>query len=174
MLEEDEIKQLTQILKRTFALPITKSTYNEIQRSIFKAVDENVDRANEVLVSLLGGEVKKDNDNSPDSPTQDFLDEFSVQVRLAKDIYERGEFLNFISSEVINARNNVLFSNFIHKLDGNQFQFLTDPEGIVQLASHFLGRVEEIKRIDKSKRFIKNKKEDLQNLKERLEHILED
>ncbi len=168
MLEKKDIDQLRQVFRRIFSLPVTRSSFKEIQRSIFTAVGEDKNKANEVLDALLNGE----QDKSSSSNFQELIEEFGVRTRLAREVLERGEFINFLSSDLINPGQHILFVNFIRRIDGQEFQFLTEPEGIVYLLKHFLGRIEEIQRIDKSKEFIKNQANDLKELKDKLDKLI--
>lgn len=93
MLEEDEVNQLKLLLTRIFAMPITKSTFKEIQSGIYKVANENVDRANKVLETFLSGSTAKEIENL--NPVfQELFDKYSIPIRLSKDILERGDFLS--------------------------------------------------------------------------------
>jgi hypothetical protein len=169
MLEDQDLRQLTLNLKRIFSFPLTKLTFKEIQRSIFTTVREDKDKANQVLESLLNGIPSQA--NQPDSPFNQFIEEYTLPTRLARDVLEKGEFISFLSSDLVNPPH-PLFINQLRRMDGEEFQFLTEPEGIIHLLKHFLGRIEELHRLDKSKTFIKAHSPELRLIKDKLDKLL--
>lgn len=167
MLEDKEVNLLTQILDRIFSFPITKMTFKEVQRNVFTVVGEDREKANQVLKALVTGQLAKDSSNA----FRNFVEEFGVRARLSRDVLEKGEFINFLSSDLINP-SNPLFVNQIRRMDGQEFQFLTEPEGILHLIRHFIGRVEEFNKADQSKNFIKNHAGELEEIKNDLDKLM--
>lgn len=168
MIEETQLTTLKNSLKRVFSLPITRSTFKEVQSTIFNTVERDQDKANLLIESFLNGTSKES--ESPE--IQDVVNEFSIPIRLSRDILEKGEFINFMSSDLLKQGNKALFTNYVRRVDGEHFQFFAEPEGIIRLLEHFTGRLEEIGRVDKSNRFLKAHNEDLEKLKERIEELL--
>lgn len=168
MLEEQEARHLEQAFNRIFSFPITKLTFKEIQRSVFTVTKENRDKANQVLEAFLTGNSKQEDQ---DQAFKELADQFSAKVRLARDVLEKGEFISFLSSDLINPTH-PLFINQVRRIDGEEFQFLTEPEGIIHLLKHFIGRVEELQRIDKTKAFMKHQSNELKSIRDRLDQLI--
>lgn len=166
-MEQAQLLQLREALKRIFSFPITNITFKELQTTIFTILNQDRDLSNEVLNTLLNGNVQQE--NKPFLKT--LADEFSVQARLSKDILEKGEFINFMSSDLLRQGDLALFTNQLRRLDGETFHFFSDPEGIVRIIEHFIGRLEEIGRVDKSKKFIKEHETNIKKLRERLKGL---
>lgn len=174
MINSEQLKLVKNSLKRIFSLPITRSTFKEVQSTIFNAVDRDQDNANSLLESLMTGEMKQNGETPPESrqTMESLIDEFCIPTRLSRDILEKGEFINFMSSDLLRQGNTALFTNYVRRVDGEQFQFFAEPEGFIRLLEHFTGRLEEIQRIDKSKKFLKGHAEELEKLKERIDQLI--
>jgi hypothetical protein len=170
MLEEHEAQQLYQAFKRIFSLNISKSTFKEVQRTIYTATKENREKTEQIVEVLLNG--PNYSVERIDSNFKKIIEEFGAPVRLARDVIERGDFISFLSSDLIAPSDRPLFINFIRRVDGEELQFLTEPEGVIHLIKHFIARLEELKRFDPDKKFAPEQTRDLQKLKERLENVL--
>lgn len=168
LLEEQDVNHLGQIFRRIFAFPVSRITFKEVQRSVFSLTKEDRDRANQIMDALLTGESKQD--KSPGM--QALINDFTPLIRLSKDVLEKGEFISFLSSDLVNP-SHPLFINQIRRIDGQEFQFLTEPEGVVHLLKHFVRRIEELQRMDKSNGFFKNQSNEIKTLCERLEKLAE-
>lgn len=166
LLQEQDIDHLGQAFKRIFAFPVSRISFKEVQRSIFMIAKEDRDKANQIMDALLNGEAKQD--KNPD--LQDLINEFTPLVRLSKDVLEKGEFISFLSSDLVNP-SHPLFINQIRRIDGQEFQFLAEPEGIVHLLKHFVRRIEELQRMDKGNQFFKNQATELKELRNRLDKL---
>lgn len=159
-----EILPLQQALRRIFALPISRSTFREIQSALIRITEGNRELAQTYLDLLTKGETK-------DTPSQyaEIIEEFHIRTRLALEVLEKGDFLNFLSSDIAQAGQQVYFINRIRKVDGGEFQFLTDPDSILQVTEHFAHRLVELK--EGNKEFgetLKPRLIVLQNLMEKL------
>lgn len=169
MLEETQVKQLMGAFKRIFSLPITKSTFKELQTAIFNILQQDQDKSTTVIESLLNGEAAQ---GIKQGKFQDFIEEFSIPTRMSRDILEKGEFINFMSSDLVRQGNKALFINYVRRVDGEHFQFFAEPEGVIRLLEHFTGRLEEISRADKSNKFLEGHSEELKRLRDRFEKLV--
>lgn len=170
MIEENQIIQLKKGLQRVFAFPISYTTFKEMQTTVFSLVNQSEEKANEVLHALLSGEIKKSEGESKNTLST-LVDEFGIPARLSRDVLEKGEFINFMSSDLLRQGDRALFTNHVRRVDGACFRFFSEPEGILRLLEHFTGRLEELNRGDKNKVFLKGYKEELRRLKERIEAL---
>ncbi|MBA3720963.1 MAG: DUF5414 family protein [Parachlamydiaceae bacterium] len=174
MIQEEQLQKMKRALQRVFSLPITRSTFKEIQTTVFTFTSQDKDDANMVLEAILSGEVKLDGKSKEKvngKLLKEIVDEYCIPTRLSKDVLEKGEFINFMSSDMLRQGNAILFTNDIRRVDGEHFQFFSEPEGIIRLIEHFTGRLEEINRLDNAKEFLKGHSNELLALKDRYEKL---
>ncbi len=144
MVTKDQVIQLRANLQRIFALKISRTTFRETQNAILAAVQGDTEAANKVFEALLKGEVGKVADKDGTPILQGLIDDFCIAMRLSKDVYERGEFLQVITSDRASSQQQSLFVNRIRRIDGNEFQFVSDVDSTLSLLQHFVGRLNEL------------------------------
>lgn len=173
VVNEKELSQLTKNLQRIFSMNIMRSTFREVQNAILSATEGNKETANTLFETLLLGEVK-DGVIAPKSKDslKLIIDKYSIPIRLSKEVYERGDFVNIITSDLLTQANRVVFLNRIRRVDGEEFQFITDPESTFNLLQHFLARVQDLNKSEDSKKIIASHKKDLQELKSKIEQLI--
>jgi len=164
MLNKEQNKILNQMLQRIYAMPITKATLREVQNAAMLAVNGNTNQANALLEALITGEIKKNEADQNDPALQKLVDEYCVLVGLARDVYEKGEFINNVYSDVLPQPNQVIFVNRFKRIDGEEFQFLSDSGSTFQVANHFVNRLKEIENTDSFKLVCKSHQENLKDL----------
>jgi hypothetical protein len=172
MFDEEKVAALYREFKRIFAMPITPSTYRELQNSVVTIGKGDNENANVFFESVLRGQVKDVEQNGQSESLRRLVEEFSIPTRVAKDVNERGEFLNLITSDTVPNPQQLVFLTRLRRIDGAEFRFVTDPDSILHLIQHFIGRFQEINRLDKSRKIIKGCKQELTNLKEKLEDLI--
>ena len=145
-INKKDLPVLQQNLRRIFAMPISRSTYREVQSALIRVTDGNRELAQTYLECLTKGESKDHH-----ALLHEIINEFHTPTRVALEILEKGDFLNFLSSDIAQTGQQVYFINRIRKVDGQEFQFLTDPESILQVTEHFAHRLLELK--ERSKEF---------------------
>lgn len=164
MLNKEQTTLIDQSLTRIFALPITRSTYREIQNAILRSLDGSREKTQFLLEMLFKG-------NVVDDPVlKEIVDHYSVKTRLARDVMERGDFISLLTSDITKANDKALLINRIRRVDGDEFQFLTDSDNTLNILEHFIGRLQEIKNQDPS--FSKNNKNRLKQLSDELKTLL--
>ena len=67
-------------------------------------------------------------------------------ARLAKEVFERGEFVNIITSDLVTQEEQFAFVNRLRRIDGEEFVFMSDPQNTVHLVTHFVGRLYELEK----------------------------
>lgn len=164
MLNKEQTTLIDQSLTRIFALPITRSTYREIQNAILRSLDGSREKTQFILEMLFKG-------NVVDDPVlKEIVQHYSVKTRLARDVMERGDFISLLTSDITKANDKALLINRIRRVDGDEFQFLTDSDNTLNILEHFIGRLQEIKNQDPS--FSKNYKNRLKQLSDDLKTLL--
>lgn len=173
MVNEKELTHLSKNLQRIFSMNIMRSTFREVQNAILAATEGNKDNANALFESLMIGEVKDGvvHTKAKDS-LKGIIEKYTIPIRLSKEVAERGDFVNIITSDLLAQPNRVVFLNRIRRVDGEEFQFITDPESTFNLLQHFLGRVQDLDKSEGSKKVIESHKADLQALKQKIEELI--
>lgn len=159
-------------MKRIFAMKITRSTFRELQNVILSCVDQNKDLANFFFETLLTGQIKGTIPNEKHREIlEDVIKSFTIPARLAKEVYERGEFVNIITSDLISQQEQRAFLNCIRRIDGEEFRFMSDPQNTLHLVQHFIGRLYELQNDEKGKEGLEKFKKELNLLGERLKQL---
>lgn len=155
--------------QRILMLPLTRSSFRQMQNVIFQAVNGSRDEASAVLEALLSGQ---DKNGKGEAHFQDFIDKYAVSTGVAREVAERGEFVSLVTSDIINHPQMPIFGNRIRRVDGKEFDFVTDAESTLQLLQHFSIRLQEMDKADKSKNVLKGLKSELSTLKNRIEELI--
>ncbi len=156
MLELSNIDSIRNGLKRIFSMRITRSTFREIQNEINIAVKFKETLAQQVLTAFLDESTSGIKFAGKGfNPFKQLISDFSIQIQVAKNIHEKGEFVNFITSDTLNRQQNVTFFNRIRRIDGLEYEFATDPGTTLQLMQHFLDKIKEIAslKVDKNTQY---------------------
>lgn len=172
MINETKIDNLGRAFKRLFALPISRSSFREIQNNIIKVMEGNQDDSNEVFSALINGGINLDQEKAPFAGhLKNLINDYSAQVNIAKDIFERAEFVSLLITDILPHQNQILFANHIKRVDGQEIHFITDLESSIQVVNHFLTRVAEAEKNENAKTVFKRHKQDLQALKQKIESL---
>ena len=170
MLNESTVTRIRSSLQRIFSMKITRSTFREVQNAIISASGDNKDQVNDVFESFLTGKAKDKiaKGKSLDS-LKSIIDEFSIPIRLSKEVHERGEFVNIITSDTLTQGERIAFLNRVRRIDGEEFHFVTDPESTIHLLNHFVGRLQELDKADQTKEILTAHRDDLLQLRDKIE-----
>lgn len=159
-------------LKRIFAMHITRSTFRELQNVILACCNNSQEIANFLFETLLTGQIKGNITNEKHRETlEDCIKFFTIPARLAKEIYERGEFINIITSDLMTQGEESAFLNRVRRIDGEEFTFLSDPANTLNLVQHFIGRLQELSKNPKAKELLDKHKNEISVLGERLKQL---
>ena len=169
MFEENTLKLLNNGLQRVFAMPVTRSTFREIQTVVITSVKNDKEIATTIFEAFFTGKIDtKIVEGNYNDEFRLLLNQFAILVRLAKEVYERGEFVNIITSDTLSHEEKTVFLNRIRRIDGNEFQFITDPESTIHILHHFTNRLQEMHKNDQLKQNLTKHKEELTALKEKI------
>lgn len=159
-------------LKRIFALNVTRSTFREIQNVILNCTNQNKTLSNLLFEMLLTGTIPEGMGNEKQKEIlEDIVKDFTIPARLSKEIYERGDFINIITSDAVSQKDQFAFINRLRRIDGEEFTFMTDPESTLHLIQHFIGRLSELEKVPKSKELLDKYKGVLVQLSDKLKQL---
>lgn len=159
-------------MRRIFAMKITRSTYREIQNVILTCANQNKEIANFLFETLLTGQVKGEIPNEKHLEIlEEVIKNFTIPARLSKEVHERGEFINIITSDMVSQEEQFAFLNRVRRIDGEEFVFLSDTQNTIHLATHFIGRLMELEKNSKAKAEIDKFKKELSLMAERLKQM---
>lgn len=159
-------------MRRIFAMKISRSTFRELQNVILNCVNQNKDLANFLFETLLTGQIKGEVANEKHQEIlEEVIKNFTIPARLAKEVHERGEFVNIITSDMVSQEDHYAFLNRIRRIDGDEFVFMSDPKNTVDLVNHFVGRLYEMAKNPKAKNELEEFKKELNMLGERLKQL---
>lgn len=159
-------------MRRIFAMKISRSTYREIQNVILNCANQNKELANFLFETLLTGQLKNEITNEKHREIlEDVIKNFTIPARLAKEVAEKGEFINIITSDLVNSEEHFAFVNRLRRVDGEEFVFMSDSQNTVHLVSHFVGRLYEMAKNPKVGAELEPFKKELTLLGERLKQL---
>lgn len=174
MIDEKKVQQLDMAFQRILTLPLSKSSFRQMQNAILFCLEGDRDAATGLLEALLRG--TSDNQAgkaAQDANMQKLIDRFSLQIGVAREVSERGDFLSIVTSDIINHPEMPLFGNRIRRVDGQEFDFITNAESAIQLLQHFSSRLQEMEKLEKSREVLKGAKKELISLKSRIEQLIQ-
>lgn len=169
MLNEAMIHHIEAVLKRIFSIKITRSTIREVQNGLMACTKNDRELSQDLFEAIISGQLQQGFASHPQIEfLKKLLAEFTIPLRVAKEVFERGEFVSMVTSDMITNENEVAFVNRVKRIDGEEFSFLTDPLSTLHLLHHFTARVQEL---EKNKDLLHAMKSDLVSLKDKLEAL---
>ena len=167
-------KQKTTVLgeqfQRIFTLPLTRSTFRELQNAILIAAEGDQEKANIFLAALLE---KKDPDTRVmDMRLHELIQQFSVPARVAKEVHERGEAMSMMTSDMSVQGENVIFSTRIRRIDGSDFHFVADAAGFLQVLHHYVSRFVDATRTEVGQKIVSSQKGTLIAIRDLLDKLI--
>lgn len=170
MITKEQIDKLDTMLKRIFALPISRMTLREMQNAISTVIPEKQDVAQALYESLLAGEIQGSLKTKNEAPLNSLVGAYSAHSRIAREVAEKGEFMNSFSCEPFRQGNQVYFINRMRRIDGQEYHFLSSPDINLRLARMFIQRLNELKGM--GAQFDSRIKDEIANIKKDLDLLL--
>lgn len=160
-------------LKRIFALKVSRTTFREVQNVILSCTNQEKQLANILFEMLLTGSIPEHLGNeSQQEILEDIVKLFTIPTRLAKEVYERGDFVNIITSDAVNhQQEQFAFVNRVRRIDGDEFTFMTDTESTIHLIQHFVSRLAELEKSPKSKELLSLQKSALNAISDKIKQL---
>ncbi|MCH9608536.1 MAG: hypothetical protein S4CHLAM45_11140 [Chlamydiales bacterium] len=159
-------------LRRIFAMKITRSTFRELQNVILNCANQNKELANYLFETLLTGQIKgKLNNEKHQEILEEIIKNFTIPARLCKEVYERGEFINVVTSDLVTQQEDCALLNRLRRIDGEEFIFLADPQNTIHLLQHFVGRLKDFEAQPKGKEAMQKLKKELSVIGDRLKQF---
>jgi len=159
-------------LRRIFAMKITRSTFRELQNVILSCANQNKDIANFLFETLLTGQIRASipNENHREI-LEELIKDFTIPARLAKEVYEQGDFINIITSDLLSQQDQYAFINRLRRIDGEEFTFMSNPQNTLHLLQHFAGRLLELEKAPKGKEELDKFRKELGLVADRLKQL---
>lgn len=158
-------------LKRIFAMKVGRSTFRELQNVVMTITNNDKTLANFLFETLFNGQIKEGVNEQQSELLEDIIKDFTIPARLSKEIYERGEFINMITSDLVGQHEEVAFLNRLRRIDGEEFLFLADPQNVIHILQHFVGRLHEIEKAPPGKGKLDKHKKELALLADHLKQL---
>ncbi|MCX6994508.1 MAG: DUF5414 family protein [Chlamydiae bacterium] len=169
MLNELMIHNIEAILKRIFCQKITRSTIREVQNGFMACTKNDQELSRDLLETVLSGTLQGGFSSHPLSDNiKKIISEFTIPLRVAKEVFERGEFISMVTSDILKNEGEIAFVNRIKRVDGEEFSFISDPASTLHLLHHFTARLKEF---EQNKDLLQAMKGDLIAIKEKLEAL---
>ena len=177
MLTEHLVNELNLQLQRIFCLPITRSTFREMQNVIFTLAQQNQEKANLYFEVLLSGTMKDGAiADTAKEKMRAIIERYTIPARMAKEVFERGEFVAGMTSDVVfdnETGQNALIITRIRRIDGQELQVVNNTQTTLFTIQHHIDRLRELSAHEKGKEQFKYLKEQINQLKQNLTQIAE-
>ena len=158
-------------LKRIFATPIGYTTFREFQNVVFNCSQGQQELANFLFEMLINGKLLQELPAGQKQSAQSLIVQFMMLIRVAKDIHERGEFINFITSDMLAQQERCDFLNRLARVDGQEFLLMTDVQNTCHLIRHLLSRLLEAQKNPIGEKNLQEIQEDLVSLRAHFEEL---
>ena len=158
-------------LKRIFATPIGYTTFREFQNVVFNCSQGQQELANFLFEMLINGKILQELPAGQKQSAQSLIVQFMMLIRVAKDIHERGEFINFITSDMLAQQERCVFLNRLARVDGQEFLLMTDVQNTCHLIRHLLSRLLEAQKNPIGEKNLQEIQEDLVSLRAHFEEL---
>jgi hypothetical protein len=175
MIDAKKMQQLDFAFQRILTLPVSKSSFRQMQNAILFCLEGDREAATLLLDALLGAEAENEQAKMAvkEPALQKLIERYALPLSVAREVSERGDFLSIVTSDVISHPEMPLFGNRIRRVDGQEFDFITNSESAVQLLHHFSSRLQEMERLEKSRNVLKGLKKELVSLKNRIDQLIQ-
>lgn len=173
MIDAKKLQQLDQAFQRILTLPVSKSSFRQMQNAILFCMEGDRESASKLLEALLTGKGDLLNNAKPEPSLQKLIERYSLPIGVAREVSERGDFLSIVTSDIISHPEMPLFGNRIRRVDGQEFDFITNAESAIQLLHHFSARLAEMEKLEKSREVLKGHKNELVSLKNRIDQLIQ-
>lgn len=173
MIDAKKLQQLDLAFQRILTLPVSKSSFRQMQNAILFCLEGDREAASKLLETLLTGKSENQNGSKSEPALHKLIERYSLPIGVAREVSERGDFLSIVTSDIISHPEMPLFGNRIRRVDGQEFDFITNAESAIQLLHHFSARLQEMEKLEKSREVLKGFKKELTALKTRIDQLIQ-
>lgn len=159
-------------LKRVFATKIGYTTFREVQNVIFGCTENDQNLANFVFEMLINGKLPSELNPSQTKNAHALISAFMIPIRVAKEVHEKGEFINFITSDMLIQQEKCTFLNRLARIDGEEFLLMADIQNTTHLIRHFISRLLEAQKHVVGQQNLAEIKDDLSSLRNYLDELI--
>lgn len=170
MIDKQKLDLLDHQFQRIFIIPVTKSSFRELQNAVMAAMEGNIEKTNNFLQALVTGDAS--GAKIHDAGLREFIKKFSFPTRIAKEVHDRGEVLGMITSDMGIQGDNVIFSCRLRRIDGAEFHYITEMEGLLHVVEHYVARFEAGAQTDKGRPIAAKYKQRLAKLQQMLAKLV--
>lgn len=170
-LSREQTANFKNYLKRLFGLPIQRTTIREFHSNLARFVHGDEKLLKDMMEAFIKGTLPAD--LQAKEHLRNLIEEFSPLVRLAKDVHDRGDFLNFVTSDQISYEDRIVFNHYIRSVDGTEARFVTDIPTLVQLIHHLSQRLADASDAELSQKALEDLKPILKDIQTKTAHTLE-
>lgn len=171
-LEDNVFLLLEGNLKRIFATPIGYTTFREFQNVVFNCANGQQEVATFLFEMLINGKLTQELPSLQKQASQSLIAEFMMPIRVAKDVHERGEFINFITSDMLAQQERCIFLNRLSRVDGQEFLLMTDIQNTCHLVRHLLARLLEAQKNPVGEKNLQEIQDDVIALKHHFDELM--
>lgn len=170
-LSREQTAHFRNYLKRLFGLPVQRTTIREFHSNLARFVQGDEKMLKTMMEAFLSGTLPVD--LQAKEHLRNLIEEFSPQVRLAKDVHDRGDFLNFVTSDQISYEDRIVFNHYMRAVDGTESRFVTDIPTLVQLIHHLSQRLSDASDAELSQKALEDLKPLLKDTQAKIAHTIE-
>lgn len=168
-------------LKRIFSLAVTQMTYREVFNLVLVAAEGSKEQSESLLEALVTKKTPERWGHAEKEHIKKLSDLYGMSIRIAREVMDRGEFLSLLTTDVLDGNlqqqqqpQQLLFLNRVRRLDGEGFQFLTDPLATSQLLAHFITRLSDLRETDTGAELLNKLTGDLERVRGMLDDLILD
>jgi uncharacterized membrane-anchored protein YjiN (DUF445 family) len=166
MLQVAQLEKFQKALQRIFML--------KVQNAAVAATEGNKEAAQHLFQTVVKGTSEQgDLDDITYQALQETVKNYSVPISLSRDVSEKGEFINLVTSDTLRQGESFAFLNRIRRVDGEDFQFISDLDGSLHLMMHFGSRLQELKTAEGGKELLASKTKALSVVRDQINALLD-
>jgi len=167
ILSKEYTEQFRKYLQCLFALPLVRTTIREFHSNLVRFL-----KGDEVLVKafmegFLSGEIA-----DAEEHVRALVQEYSPLVRLAKEVHDRGDFLNFVTTDQVTLKEQVVFQHYLRTVDGVEYRFVSDIKTMGQLMHHLTQRLSDASGVELAQKELEEIVPLLKDAQVRINHAL--
>ena len=135
-------------IEKSLSMPITRCTYKELQNAMLVAAQGDQNTFVKLMETLLTKKILLNLDADSEDIIQEIIDRYGVGIFTSKEVHDKPDFINLLTSDLIQQQKTLFFSNIIRRVDGKYLDFVCDIDSLFHIIEHFTARLEEAQKRD--------------------------